>query len=543
MPRTLRALQALSILTLITPAVADSLVTVDGRVIEVGRVKEEGDNYRLLFDIGEVLCPKSLVASVEIEGDMSDYEPKNDKERKFLEDGYVRYKNKWMSKAGYERELEKKAEESRARTAEIAKHKDFSNAWEKVSKHFVVRSNTSEELLEHYTEMLEAYYSLMDDRIGIKPTPTMKRTKMTVNIFKNIEELHAHSKRSADEEEEEEEVSTLLGYFSSTEQSLNFYHDYKDPGLSQITALHECTHLLTYLIDQDYLPQIWINEAVAEYFGTANISRNKRGKMVIDPGQPQTEQILTMQEAIAAGNYTPLTELFELDHDTFDGFQYANAWSFVYFLQNRPKYAKPFRRYFKELYTLKLKGFRAETIAMGFGDKTGSRKRYTPDDVRDALLKAIKVRDLAALEKEWLEFVKALPLNGAEARFKRGYASIFSGGGTAEQALSDLNTAVEEGYETAECYRARAYAKFLNGDWAEARTDMEQAVRLNPIDGVYRAELGWLLTGWFGGEGELIASPEEMKLAELNFGLATLLDPENDEWRELNEAFLAKRSK
>ena len=233
--------------------------------------------------------------------------------------------------------------------------------------------------------MLEAYYSLMDDRIGINPTPTLKRTKMTVNIFKNIEEFHAHSKRLDSPDEEEDTETMLLGYFSSTEQSLNFYHDYKDPGLSQVTALHECTHLLTYLIDQDYWPQIWINEAVAEYFGTANISRDKRDRMVIDPGQPQTEQILTMQEAIASGEYTRLADLFEIGDDGFDGFQYANAWSFVYFLQNTEDYAKPYRRFFKDLYTLKLKGFRAETIAMGFSDKTGSRKKYSPQDVRDAL--------------------------------------------------------------------------------------------------------------------------------------------------------------
>ena len=113
MPRLIQLL-ALAFCALSSPVFADSLVTVDGRIIEVDRVRQEGESYRLMFPIGEVLCPAALVASVEIEGDMSDYEPKNDKERKFLEDGYVRYKNKWMSKAGYERELEKKAEASRS---------------------------------------------------------------------------------------------------------------------------------------------------------------------------------------------------------------------------------------------------------------------------------------------------------------------------------------------------------------------------------------------------------------------------------------------
>jgi hypothetical protein len=46
-----------------------------------------------------------------------------------------------------------------------------------------MRSNTSPELLEHYGDLLESYYGLMDDAIGIDPTPTMKRTKMAVNVF------------------------------------------------------------------------------------------------------------------------------------------------------------------------------------------------------------------------------------------------------------------------------------------------------------------------------------------------------------------------
>ena len=35
-----------------------------------------------------------LIQAIEIEGDMSDYEPKNDDERKKLEQGYVRFEGK-----------------------------------------------------------------------------------------------------------------------------------------------------------------------------------------------------------------------------------------------------------------------------------------------------------------------------------------------------------------------------------------------------------------------------------------------------------------
>lgn len=525
---------------------ADTLVTVDGRILEVDKVRVEGESYRLMFEVGEILCPRELVASVEIEGDMSDYKPKDDRERKFLKDGFVRYKGKWMSKKGYQDLLEKRAQEARERTAEIAKHTDFENAWETESKHFILRSNTSEELLAYYTEMLEAYYSLMDKRIGIKPTPSMKRTKMTVNIFKNHEEFQEYAAEAYGSDEDEEDEGggdSLLGFFSSTDQTLNFYHDYKDPGNSQITALHECTHLLTYLIDQDYWPQIWINEATADYYGTAIITRDKKGRMVIEPGELQVEQVLTVQEAIRAGNYTPLAKLFLIKNEDFDAFQYANAWTFVYFLQNTPKYAKNFSRFFKDLYTLKLKGYRAETLNMGSGDKTGSRKRYTPEDIGEALLKKLKVKDLGALEKQWVEFVKAIPLEGGEARFKRGFSRVFYGQGTAEEGLADLNAALEAGFQTAECYHARSTALMLTGDWPGALADLRHAIELNPLDASFREELASLLSGWYGGDDPPTAPKEALDEAELHFGLAALLDPENDELGKLYRGFVAARAK
>ncbi len=526
-------------------ATADTLVTTDGRILEVDKVRLDGENYRLIFEVGEILCPKALVASVEIEGDMSDYEPKDDRERKFLEQGYVRYKGKWLSKQGYQDILDKRAKAARERTAEIAKHTEFENGWETESKHFLLKSNTSEELLEYYTEMLEAYYSLMDKRIGIKPTPTMKRTKMQVNIFKNHEEFQVYAKEAygSEDEEEEEGGDSLLGFFSSTDQTLNFYHDYKDPGNSQITALHECTHLLTYLIDQDYWPQIWINEAMADYYGTALLTRDKKGRMVIEPGELQVEQVLTVQEAIRAGNYTPLDKLFLIKDEDFDAFQYANAWTFVYFLQNTKKYAKNFNRFFKELYTLNLKGYRAETIDMGSGDKTGGRKRYKPEDVGEALLKKLKVKDLGALEKQWVEFVKKIPLDGGEALFKRGSNRVFYGTGTPDQALADLNAAIEAGYKTAECYRARATALMYSGKWDEGMKDLRHAIELNPIEASYRGELATYVSGWFDDGDKLMAPEKELDEAELNFGLAALLEPDNEQRAELYRRFMKARGK
>src|SRR5262245_11556257 len=121
----LRIRSILAVALLAASASADSLVTKDGRVIQVKKAREEGANYRLVFAAGEIVVPKSQVASVEIEGDMSDYVPKDDKEKEFLAKGYVRHKGKWMSKAGYEVELAKATEARRKRTEELKKRSKF----------------------------------------------------------------------------------------------------------------------------------------------------------------------------------------------------------------------------------------------------------------------------------------------------------------------------------------------------------------------------------------------------------------------------------
>lgn len=528
---TLRRSTALLALALLAPfARADTLVTADGRVIEVLKARVEGDTYRLSFAAGEIVCPKSAVASVEIEGDMSDYQPKDDREREFLERGYVRYRDKWISKERYGQELAEQAEARRQRTAELAQHSEWHSAWELETKHFRMRSNTSPELLAFYGDLLESYWLLMDDAIGIDPTPTMKRTKMAVNVYKRHEEMKEHSG-------EDEIGDTVLGYFSPHGQSLNFFHDYKDPDSSVMVALHECTHLLTYLIDQDYLPQIWLNEAMADYYGMSSVVRSAKGKLELAPGQLQMDQVLTMQQAIADGKYTKLADLFLIEDEAFDGFQYANAWSFVYFLQNTPEYAKSFNKFFKLAYTLGLKGKKAETLSAGYDDKTGTRKKYSPADLRDALLEQLGVKDLAALEQRWIEFVKAIPIEAPQALYLRGYNRAAFGEGTPQEALADLDAAIAGSFVNGRVYYARALANVRLGEWEQAVADLKKAVELDPLDSTYRAELAWVESGWFGQGDEIVGSDDELADALTQFSLAAALDPENDELARMSERY------
>jgi len=504
---------------LAAPAAADRLITEDGRVIQLVKARQVDDGYHLVFENGEFnVGPDARIASIEMEGDMSDYVPQNDDEREKLADGFVRYKGKWMSKARYETERRKEFEAAKERTDELVAHSAWHNAWEKETKHFLIKSNTSEELLDYYAELLEAYYKLMDKRVGIKPTPSYRRKKMTVNIYKSREEFRDLSAANPG--------ASTLGYFWSYDDTLNFFHDYDDPAMSDWVALHECTHLLTFLIDQQYGAQIWLNEAVADYFGSSDIEVDDRGRITITPGKLQTDRVLTVQEAMRDEKDTKLEELFFISRDGYSGFQYAHGWSFVYFLYNADggKHAKDFTRFFKDLYTL-AKGI-PYTSQQGAGP-TGTEKRVSPKDIRDLLMDAIGYDDLDELEKDWKAFIATIPVDSGPALLKRGL--IRTARGQFKDAIDDLDRAIEQGVQDPRAWATRGQARTLMGQRDAGLEDLRQAIELAPLSARYRYALSTALVGVvsFGNmevEGKLDFDDEE---AKAQAGLAMELDPQN----------------
>jgi tetratricopeptide (TPR) repeat protein len=253
--------------------------------------------------------------------------------------------------------------------------------------------------------------------------------------------------------------------------------------------------------------------------------------------------VLTVQQAIETKTHVPLSKLVMTQRDAFDGLHYAHAWSFVHFLQNTPKYQKSFTKYFKDLYGLELKDKKPEIIDTGWGDKSGVRRRYKAEDVRDALLARLGVKDVDALEREWVAYVTGLKIDAPRARFLRGYEEALWGE-DAKKALADLDAGIEGGYRHPEAYWARAYARLRTSGPGAAVEDFRRAVELDPLDAVYRADLAWGLTGWWGKESEKVfGTPEQQDEAAAQFGLAAELDPENEFLQALRDEFAEARRK
>lgn len=552
---TIRSLAlAFSVLcaTPLEPALAgDRVITHENRILECRKARLKDGSYTLEFEHGVIVVAKDAVKAVEVQGDLSDYEPADDNEREKLAQGYVRYRGRWLSKANFEIELEKEAEASRKRAEDIAAHADWHNAWFKETKHFLVRSNTSPELLEYYCELLEAFYSLMDDRFNIKTSPTLGRTKMDVHIYKSRAEFHKFAKPGS---------PSVAGYFNRGEKPpvLTFFHNYAEPSMTEWVGLHECTHLLTYLIEPQYYPQIWLNEAVADYFGSSEISRDKKGKLVIVPGAMQADRLLTVQNAIKDGNDTKLEQLFELDRSQFDAFQYAHAWAFVYFLnESNPRYQKGFNKFFKDLYTLS-KGIDYEVVSVPAQfDKSGTAKQASPKEIRRVVLSALGVKDAEQLEQEWKSWIAAIKLETPEQLFKRAYMTVAYRGffvmdgdrysrdksrQTADQTLADLDAAIAGGLADPRAHWARYKAlDFLDRN-DEAKAALAKAIELDPLNGRFHWDMGQLLYSDFAGFSDedsgfdfTFESDKPMKKpseeAIRHFGLATELAPDNETYR------------
>lgn len=518
-------------------ASADKILTNDGRYFDVVKARESEDGYTLEFEHGVVETPADFVQSVEIEGNMEDYVPQDDREQQMLEDGYVRYQGKWWKQVAYENELRKQAEESAERTAELAEHSDWRGAYELETKHFLFRSNTTPELLEHYAELIEQFYSDLNRRIPIKPPPDLRRIKLPINIFKNTEDFYEFARSAR---------PGVLGYFTWYDHSLNFFHDFQDPDLTNVVALHECTHLLTYLIDPQFDPPIWLNEGIADWLGTCNIEVDDRGRFELEPGQLQMGRVLTVQEAMRSGNDVTLEELIRVPNAGFTAFHYAHGWSFVYFLNNTTDaYKKGFDKLFRDLYTVK-KGI--EYAWEPSSKRGGTAKYVAPDEIERLLLEYLKVDSLDELEEEWKEFVAAIEIDTPEALFQRGYRAIYNSFDEDEErrALEDLDKAIDLGIQDPRAFAARAEAHSRNLNRSAAIADLRRAVELSPLQPSYRFALGRELSGYhsfFSSTGRLTVrissgsdrrptwyldgSLSENEEALAQFGLAMEMDPEN----------------
>lgn len=451
-----------------------------------GKVEKVEDGYVIHFVAGPIRLVNDAIKEIVVEG--ADFEPTTDEEREMLAKGRIRYRGHWLTKSSYEKKLKKESKERAERLAEIKAHADFGKAWEEETKNFIYKCNVNTEVLDWTVSLFEDYYKLFTK---VLPIPKQKGAKPKVHHFKN----------SADYQDWAGMPGTA-GYFWSAENALNFYYDPMDVGFTTNVMLHEGMHLLTHQINPDFVAPTWINEGLAEYFGSSKVEKKKRGKgWEITPGQMLDHRLLTMQDFIKEEKYVRLDELFGKQFGAYGYTDYAHGWTFVHFLMESPAYGKKFRKYFRDLYTLKGK---FKQYARG----RGASVFISPEEVGKHLLDYLKKKDLKELEDEWIAFVR----DEMVAEGGRGYFYLgrdMSMQGRSEEALKNLTKAIEElDYATprAHYFRSKTYRNL--GQREKATQEVRVALDKDPTNAEFRVFLASLLP-----KKEKVEAERQLKLA------------------------------
>jgi len=469
----------------------DKVLLVDGRTIEGTLVPSPDEGYvRLKIRDVEIPIRNDLITKTYVEN-LEGYVPKNKQEEEYLKKGWVLFENGWMSKDRREGELKKRAAADKAVIDEAKRLQDWKNAVTEETRHFVVKSNCTEAVRKEYSDRLEAYYTYFTDDWGITLSPGEVKGKMKFFLYRSHEDFQRVTRVPWG----------VGGFFSFVDKELQLYDDPQDRQLARAVLFHEGNHLLTYLIDTQFRYPIWINEGMAEYYGTTQI--DEKGKFHV--GGLQYERIVSLRTDKAAGNVLGLREVLTTEQPEFRARHYAVAWSFVHFMMESPKYGKLFRGFFANL--AKNQDLKIEVKI--YSNVKGSLKEASLDNVALALEKRFG-KTIEQLEAEWLQFTEqAYGELSPEAWYLAARLALITpqdDGSHVKTAFDCYDKAVLGNIKNANCYRdyaemqreggvveRKGTVKVQEPDQARAWELIQKAIDLDPIEPLSYTEAAAIL--------------------------------------------------
>jgi len=450
---------------------ADKLILYDGRVVDGCRVEESGQELYATFEHGTLKLIPSQVKEILYDSDEA-YVPKNDYEREQLAKGFVLFEGFWMSKERRASTLDKRRMEREERIRKARAHLDWSGAWKKDTRYFTLQTNCSEDLLEYYCDIFEQFYTIFVKKWKISGKSRSEFGKPVIKIFRSREQYHQSgaNPRSA-------------GMFNIISGELRLYHDAADPRLTLDVLFHEGTHLMVQLTRPDFFFPIWVNEALAEYYGSSTIDSNGR----VVTGVIQEGRLVALRNAVDSGKYIPLATLLQTPQNKFTSLHYAHAWCFVHYLLEHDKYDSKFKSFYQALVT----GVGLDQTRAGrFGKRNMSTA--TLGATAELFKKKFGINNHEALEAEFLDYVKyGLPDVGM-----RGYvasAALHMRDGRYDEALEAVNTALELGSTDPKChlYEGRIYSE--RNEYEKAAVAVQRAIELDPLNPHFHVNLGGIL--------------------------------------------------
>ncbi len=473
--RRTRRMAALALVALVAAvglpsraARADMIQLKDGRFVEGVTARVDGDALVLKYVNGEVRVPLASVADYSLDsGEVS--EPATAEEREKRAQGLVRFEGKWVRAEARKRELDRRREEKRKALEEYRKHRDWKDRYQFKSKHFDFESTLPPHINADFAAMMDTYFAEFSKVWKTQVPKDWGRLKVCF-----------HGDLDAFERTAGAGGGVLAYYRFAPPRELNFYYDRRDPDGSLATMFHEANHYLTDLMDDKFQYPHWVNEAMAEYYGTALWDPDRK---TLTTGGVQPGRLVEVLDDIERGKRFALKDLIGDDSQAYA--HYYWGWSFVHFMMETEKYSKRFRTFFNDL--ARARDVKRVPGSWGFTEVTG-------EECRRVFMHRMGLRDtdLDGLQTEWYAYIDALPREGVKGHEEAGRRA-FANGKTKFQARELLKSAIDRGSVNTQTYVLYARCLAMYDGLAEAVTVMEKACTLDPVDADLRAYHALLL--------------------------------------------------
>jgi hypothetical protein len=461
-------LAAMVVLSASVVARADHVSLRDGRLFEGIPVVKDGEALVLTFPSGNVRVPLDLVAEYAIDG--VEPEPATEEEKARRAQGLVPWKGKWVKIEIRDRERAKEKAKRDAELAEWKKRSEWKDRYQFKTKNFNFESTLPPHLNEEYSTLLEAYF--VEFAKKWKTRVPQEWGRLTVCFHSDPESYQRTAGVS----------SNVLGYYRFVHpRELNFYFDRTNPSLTVDVMLHETNHYLTDLMHEEVQYPHWVNEAMAEYYGTTELDPEKKTMTL---GGIQAGRLSEVKADIAAN------KKFALDDLLADGSQnyrhYTWGWSFVHFLMESPKYVKKFEKFFNDL----ARAPDVKRVPAPWNFKT-----IDGPEIKRVFLQrmGLKPTDIPALEAEWYAHIDSLKAEGIAGIEESGIRAVYEGRGRF-RGRRLLKEAIDAGSRRPQVHilYAQIIGRYDGGNEA-ALPILEAASTTMPLDAEIWAHRGFLL--------------------------------------------------
>jgi tetratricopeptide (TPR) repeat protein len=474
----------------------DMVELQDGRIVSGPRMSRTAKGVTIHFKNGDVTIPADRVRIASVSAELGETPVLTDDDQEKVAQGLVRFDGKWMKPAIRDRTLKARQAKARKAIEEAMKHRRWKDRYRLSTKFFEFEYTIAPEKAKEYAALMDNYFQVFTREWGIHRPRGMGKLKV---CFYHDQEYYQQVSGAE---------PGVIGYFRfAPPEELNFFYDRLDEAMTVDVMFHETNHYLTHLIDPKFNYPSWVNESLAEYYGASEWDPERK-KMTT--GHLQEGRLAVVQDAVANDQWQGLEELIRLERQSFNATHYAWGWSLVHFLMEDKRYESGFKRFYMAL----AKDRTIERQSTGF-----SAFSSVPPDAQIAALKRyLKIEDLDALETEWRAYIKGLQATGY-----RGWAlggAIYLSRGMPIKARRFLETAIKMGDRNPHTYYQLGRACLQKDDVAGATKAFEEAIELDPLNGIYLVQLARCK------ERESDAKNDEVRRLKR---LAMEIEPDNDE--------------